>query len=198
MNIPSVLIEYGYITEPRFVEPQHRQTLTSDLAYQTYLAIQDFFDDPVENPRAVTKLPIEWPKPVVATTTLPVVSTTTPVITPPSNLATTSPITVPPKVATTTAAVATAGAGTCAAFTKPLMRDITGAEGEVKQLQAILAKDTTVYPEGVVNGIFGPATERAVQRFQKKHGIASSGTAATTGYGAVGPKTAKALLALCK
>lgn len=36
---------------------------------------------------------------------------------------------------------------------------------------------------------FGDATQEAVQRYQAKEGLASSGTPTTTGYGRVGPKT---------
>ncbi|RJQ32488.1 hypothetical protein C4572_01120 [Candidatus Parcubacteria bacterium] len=60
---------------------------------------------------------------------------------------------------------------------------------EVKQLQELLAKDPEVYPEGKATGYFGQLTRKAVQNFQKKHGIASSGSENTTGYGLVGPKT---------
>lgn len=60
---------------------------------------------------------------------------------------------------------------------------------EVESLQTKLAKDKTVYPEGLTTGFFGSLTEKAVQRFQAKYGIVSSGTPATTGYGQVGPKT---------
>lgn len=52
---------------------------------------------------------------------------------------------------------------------------------EVKALQQLLAKDATVYPEGLASGFFGPATQRAVKRFQKKYGIAQLGN--------VGPQT---------
>ncbi|HEX8591415.1 MAG TPA: N-acetylmuramoyl-L-alanine amidase [Candidatus Paceibacterota bacterium] len=199
LNIPSVLIEYGYITEPRFADVQHRNTLTRDLAYQTYLGIQDFFNDPVTNPRKVTKLPMEWPKPEP----LPVATTTpTVVVTPP--VATTTPVVVPvsPVIATTTPVATTPPPSTvqvCPAFSKVLglMDDAAPASEDVKHLQRLLAKDKTIYPEGSVTGFFGPATERAVKRFQEKHGIVSSGTAETTGYGAVGPRTAKKLLELC-
>ena len=191
LNVPSVLIEYGYITEPRFADVQYRKTLTRDLAYQTYLGIQDFFGDPVMNPRTVAVLPTEWPKPVIATTTPVVIATTTP--------ATTTVVVAPTPTATTTPSVITPQATACSAFTGTLslMDDDDPASEEVKQLQRILAKDKGLYPEALVTGFFGPATERAVKRFQEKYQIVSSGTPDTTGYGAVGPKTAKKLLELC-
>lgn len=52
---------------------------------------------------------------------------------------------------------------------------------EVNTLQQLLAQDTGVYPEGIVSGFFGPATQRAVKRFQAKYGI--------TQLGNVGPQT---------
>lgn len=76
-------------------------------------------------------------------------------------------------------------------FTQFLKR---GSRGEqVSALQEFLKRDTNLYPEGLVTGFFGPATEWAVQRFQSKYGIAISGTPATTGYGAVGPRTREKL-----
>ena len=60
---------------------------------------------------------------------------------------------------------------------------------EVKQLQELLAQDPEIYPEGKTTGYYGSLTRKAVQRFQKKYGIASSGNENTTGYGLVGPKT---------
>lgn len=46
-----------------------------------------------------------------------------------------------------------------------------------------------MYPEKLVTGYFGPLTLKAVQRFQTKYGIVSSGSPSTTGYGRVGPRT---------
>ncbi len=69
-------------------------------------------------------------------------------------------------------------------FTKPLKVGTT--DTEVSQLQTFLSKDPSVYPEGTVSGWFGPATLRAVGRFQVKYGIARAGEA---GYGSVGPAT---------
>jgi hypothetical protein len=57
---------------------------------------------------------------------------------------------------------------------------------EVKIIQTVLAKDSTVYPEAQVTGYFGLLTQKAVQRFQVKYGIAKAGD---SGYGLVGPKT---------
>jgi peptidoglycan hydrolase-like protein with peptidoglycan-binding domain len=65
-----------------------------------------------------------------------------------------------------------------------------GSEGEdVTKLQQFLAKDKSVYPQGLVTGFYGHATEDAVQRYQAAHGIVASGTPNTTGYGLVGPHT---------
>jgi N-acetylmuramoyl-L-alanine amidase len=40
----SMLIEYSYIYEPQLQDPQLRSVVIKDLAYQTYLGLQDFFD----------------------------------------------------------------------------------------------------------------------------------------------------------
>lgn len=60
---------------------------------------------------------------------------------------------------------------------------------EVKILQTLLASDPSVYPEALVTGYYGEATVRAVQKFQSKYGIISSGSPTTTGYGLAGPAT---------
>ncbi len=52
---------------------------------------------------------------------------------------------------------------------------------DVRLLQEILATDPEIYPEGLITGYFGPLTERAVKRFQKKMGVEQ--------VGLVGPKT---------
>lgn len=57
-----------------------------------------------------------------------------------------------------------------------------GATGEqVRLLQELLASDPSLYPEGLVTGYFGPATEAAVKRFQAKFRIEQAGV--------VGPQT---------
>ncbi len=65
-----------------------------------------------------------------------------------------------------------------------------GSRGdETKLLQIILTQDPTFYPEGLITGYFGPLTEEAVKRFQKKNNIINLGNSVSTGYGLVGPKT---------
>jgi|GEM_PF-6381147 len=61
--------------------------------------------------------------------------------------------------------------------------------GDVSRLQAFLG--------GEVTGYFGVATEALVQKWQKENDIVSSGTADTTGYGAVGPRARGAMNKKC-
>ena len=61
-----------------------------------------------------------------------------------------------------------------------------GATGEdVAALQALLAADPSIYPEGTISGFFGKLTAQAVKRFQNRHGLEQVGD--------VGPKTLKKL-----
>jgi len=83
----------------------------------------------------------------------------------------------------------------CSAITAPLQQGATGLG--VSQLQSFLARDASIYPQGTVSGFFGLLTQAAVQRFQAKNGIVSSGSPASTGYGKVGPRTAAAVIAQC-
>ncbi|MFH1714083.1 MAG: peptidoglycan-binding protein [Candidatus Nealsonbacteria bacterium] len=71
---------------------------------------------------------------------------------------------------------------------KRLRRGMTGED--VKLLQEILSTDSEIYPEGLVTGYFGPLTERAVIRFQKKMGVEQ--------VGLVGPKTLSKINELLK
>ena len=81
-------------------------------------------------------------------------------------------------------------------FTRTLKKGMQN--NDVKKLQEFLATDPSIYPEGLTTGYFGELTEKAVQRFQTKHNIVSSGTPQTTGYGLVGPKTRAKLLSVLK
>lgn len=68
---------------------------------------------------------------------------------------------------------------------------------EVTMLQRFLRQDPRLYPEGLVTGYYGPATERALQRFQDRHGIVNSGDYQSTGYGRAGPRTRHAIKNSC-
>ncbi|MES2134977.1 MAG: peptidoglycan-binding domain-containing protein [Patescibacteria group bacterium] len=69
--------------------------------------------------------------------------------------------------------------------------------GQVTMLQKFLAADSSIYPEGSITGYFGPATERAVQRWQVQNGVVSSGSPETNGYGVVGSMTRAAFAKRC-
>ena len=60
LTIPSVLIEYGYITEPKFTAPEVRTTMTKDFAYETYLGVQDFMGDSIVSRFATAALPFTF------------------------------------------------------------------------------------------------------------------------------------------
>lgn len=68
-----------------------------------------------------------------------------------------------------------------------------GTGGEVTALQQYLATQPDIYPEALVTGFYGTATEAAVKKLQKKNSIVSMGDANTTGYGTVGPATRKVI-----
>ena len=79
----------------------------------------------------------------------------------------------------------------CDNFTRKLFFGVRN--NDVKSLQEFLAKDASLYPEGLITGYFGPLTKKAVQRFQCKYDIICDGDESTTGYGQVGPKTLQKL-----
>ncbi len=91
------------------------------------------------------------------------------------------------------AAVGTTASGDpCVNLSYNLAQDDDDASkgGEVTELQEFLVatRDLTM-PTGVAMGFFGPATERAVQKYQARKGIVSSGTPDSSGYGTVGTRT---------
>src|SRR3989344_2025997 len=86
---------------------------------------------------------------------------------------------------------AVAATGACPNLTRSLSRGISG--NDVLRLQTFLARDPSIYPEAVLSGYFGPLTERAVQRWQVRYGVISSGP----GYGIAGPRTAAAIALQC-
>lgn len=84
-----------------------------------------------------------------------------------------------------------AATGACPNLTRSLSRGISG--NDVLRLQTFLARDPSIYPEAILSGYFGPLTERAVQRWQVRYGVISSGP----GYGIAGPRTAAAIALQC-
>lgn len=68
-------------------------------------------------------------------------------------------------------------------LTRELEFGMTGSD--VSELQAHLAADKTIYPQGLITGYFGPLTKAAVMNFQTKYGISP--------VGRVGPITLAAL-----
>lgn len=60
LSVPSVLMEYGYITEPKLQQPEVRQSVTKDYAYETYLGVQDFFTDNVITKYPTASLPFTF------------------------------------------------------------------------------------------------------------------------------------------
>lgn len=93
-----------------------------------------------------------------------------------------------------TASIAPDSAKKLAILTANLKRSTKNAQ--VKVLQQMLNKDSATLITTVGSGspgqetaFFGALTEQAVKKFQAKHNIVSFGSPATTGYGAVGPKT---------
>lgn len=62
VDAPSMLIEYGYIYEPQFATADIREISIRDMAFQTYLGIQDFFEPNNSSSLAydTVMLPYQW------------------------------------------------------------------------------------------------------------------------------------------
>lgn len=86
-------------------------------------------------------------------------------------------------------------ASSCPLIGRTLRQGISG--DDVLRLQQFLARDSSLYPEAIASGYYGALTEKAVQRWQVKYNIVSSGSPSSTGYGVVGPRTAAAIALLC-
>ena len=110
-----------------------------------------------------------------------------------SPLVPTHAITQPSVAVTPSSSVIPAASATIKnVFTKTLAFGSRSAE--VNLLQKFLATDKSLYPERLVTGYFGPATKRAVGRFQIKFGLIKDSK--HPAYGVVGPKTRFSLNAL--
>lgn len=56
----ALLIEYAYIYEPQFHNSAIRELAVADYAYQTYLGLQDFFEDPISSSYGSLSFPYDW------------------------------------------------------------------------------------------------------------------------------------------
>ncbi|OGG79411.1 hypothetical protein A3A39_00430 [Candidatus Kaiserbacteria bacterium RIFCSPLOWO2_01_FULL_54_13] len=94
-----------------------------------------------------------------------------------------------------------AGSGTTPIPSSPcvsLTRTLSfGSRGEdVRELQRFLI-EASFLGSAYDTGYFGSLTEAAVKKWQAANGIVSSGDAASTGFGVVGPKTRASIVARC-
>lgn len=89
----------------------------------------------------------------------------------------------------------TVSSANCPLIGRVLKRGSSG--DDVSRLQKFLAVDPSIYPEAQTTGYYGALTEAAVKRWQAKYNIVSSGTAESTGFGVVGPRTAAAISLQC-
>ena len=71
-------------------------------------------------------------------------------------------------------------------FIRSLSRGMRG--DDVRDLQELLAQDPSIFSANFITGFFGPLTEEAIRKFQKKFGIEA--------IGIFGPKTQAKLLSL--
>ncbi|MDB5190200.1 MAG: hypothetical protein JWN49_526 [Parcubacteria group bacterium] len=254
LSVPSVLIEYSYITEPKLTHTEVLATVAKDFAYETYLGVQDFFKDSVRTAYPTASLPFVFtgtstmgsssPAAYSLQTGLHILgfyptasSTLSAALAQVTNNSSSTPTLfnlcgisglmdgctvdainafqkshgwkptgklgpqtiaalnarfskVPTIPATNTSTACDVPTSSLSLNTKD-----SNTKGDVSRLQRLLATDSKIYPEKLVTGTFGPATQKAVQRFQTANKIATPGTAA---FGLVGPKTLAALQVLCK
>ncbi len=60
-NISSIIIEYGYLYEPQWMNPETRETILKELAYQTYAGVKKYFGETGESlPGGKNPTPYVW------------------------------------------------------------------------------------------------------------------------------------------
>ena len=69
LKAPSLLIEYGYMYEPRISGDGARNEVFADYAYQTALGVKDFFGTPARPKYSSKVLPYQFTSDVLATST---------------------------------------------------------------------------------------------------------------------------------
>jgi len=82
----------------------------------------------------------------------------------------------------------------CPLIARALLAGARG--GDVANLQTFLAEEG-YFDRKNISSYFGPLTQSALRKWQAAQGIVSSGDAATTGWGAVGPRTKEFILKRC-
>ena len=89
------------------------------------------------------------------------------------------------------------GSDMCPHFWAGLSRGATDASshGDVSRLQQFLLSQDFFHAN--ISGYFGGDTETAVQQMQLSWGIVTNGTAHTTGFGVVGPRTRDLMMKWC-
>ena len=104
----------------------------------------------------------------------------------PTQNTTTNPVNPVPPISTT--------GFSCITLSHNLYLGLSDSEtnGEISWLQKYLTS-TGDFTHPTITGYFGPATERAVQNWQKRNGVVSAGDPESTGYGVIGPATREAI-----
>jgi peptidoglycan hydrolase-like protein with peptidoglycan-binding domain len=64
-----------------------------------------------------------------------------------------------------------------------------GSQGDDVQWLQLWLFQNGYYPQDLITGYYGDLTQSAVQNYQSKNGIVSSGSPDSTGWGNVGPRT---------
>jgi Putative peptidoglycan binding domain len=117
----------------------------------------------------------------------------------PAPATTTSPTSVPVPlhviVPALAASTTSSAPSPCPVLSHNLLPGSSGTD--VRSLQRFLTWAYSNFFQAYVTGYFGPITESAVKQWQREHGIVSSGTPVSTGWGAVGPRTRAAIAAAC-
>ncbi|HEV3245287.1 MAG TPA: FG-GAP-like repeat-containing protein [Candidatus Paceibacterota bacterium] len=198
-------LSYGAILDPNDTSRNFEDSGQTAYLYFTW----DHTNDPIDpNPalgRDLIRQEIKFTK--LATAALPPVLPPLPSLpTPPPVVNTVSSATGGGSVVAVTATSSTPVAVTSRQQTLPaltLLFSRGSMNAQVPILQKMLNSDpgTVIAISGAGSpgeetSYFGTLTQVAVQKFQTKYGVVSSGTPATTGYGAVGPRTRAKLNAL--
>jgi|GEM_PF-3897665 hypothetical protein len=85
---------------------------------------------------------------------------------------------------------------TCPIITRTLAFGSRGQD--VRSLQLFFTTQFTNFTSNYATGYFGTLTQHAVAEWQSEHGVVSSGSPQSTGWGVIGPKTRNAIATACQ